>query len=94
MILLPWSLITNIDDYGLYARYKPNSSYHFGWVGFSSAYNKRRIWTYNWCDLNQVWCDIKRTCSSKEDGMKIVDEYFVSMGWKLLNEGDRLLTLL
>jgi hypothetical protein len=88
-LALPW-----IKDYTGHIRLHYSRKWYCGWV-------VDRVWQYNWCDMEgdiKNWGEEKlrgyQYAKSQYEAKQIVDKMLIENGWTLLEEGDRLLTLL
>lgn len=89
-ILLPWkSVEENTADYDVMSRFAADAEWTYGWVQKISS-----GWTYCAYGHDDEIILYGLDAKTKEEVMKMVDDALIKAGWRLLNEGDPLLSLL
>jgi hypothetical protein len=96
-ILMPWREIKGMSS-DCFVRSRPGSKLGFHRVLYYRAV-EFSCWHYEAYDPNEwhnLFSQDGKTYSAptKESAMKIVDDALVKAGWKLLNDGDPLLSLI
>ena len=93
LILMPWK---ELFDGDIWARKQYNSNNYWSRVEFDWDV---RSWDgkIELTDSNSVWKGSRVVCvkqKSAKETMKLVDDELIVLGYRLLNEGDKLLCLL
>ena len=67
---------------------------YYGWISGPSFMNGE-LFVYNWREINGIWNDNskKLTAASEAEAKMLVDAELTKLGYKLLEDGDKLLCL-